>query len=387
VRKALSDKTIASLKPTSKRYEIRDAHLPGFGVRVSPTGRKSLFVAYRYGTEQRRMALGRYPRVTLAQAREKALDALRHVDEGIDPARVHRVKSHLICAVVDEFIEKYAKVKTKGWKATHSLLLREVVGPFGQRDIRKLQRSDIIGILDDMVARGANAQANRFLAHIRKMLNWCVERGIVESSPANGIKAQCKEVARERVLSDEELARLIPACKAAGYPFGDLFLTMLLTAQRRGEVSGMRWSELDLTNRVWNLPSHRVKNARPHTVPLSASVLRILGRVPRFLNSDFVFTTTGHSGVSGWGKPFVRLCDSAAVHEWRLHDLRRTAASGMARHGVPPHVVEKVLNHISGTISGVAAVYNRYGYDAEKRDALEQWGTLIESIQKKAASD
>ena len=386
MRKALSDKTIASLKPTSQRYEIRDAHLPGFGVRVSPTGQKSLFVAYRYGTEQRRMALGKYPRVTLAQAREKALDALRHVDEGIDPARVHRIKSHLIYAVVDEFIEKYAKVKTKGWKATRSLLLREVA-PFGQRDIRKLQRSDIIGILDDMIARGANAQANRFLAHIRKMLNWCVERGIIDASPANGIKAQCKEVARERVLSDEELARLIPACQAAGYPFGDLFLTMLLTAQRRGEVSGMRWSELDLTNRTWNLPSHRVKNSRPHTVPLSASVLRILGRVPRFLNSDFVFTTTGHSGVSGWGKPFVRLCDSAAVHEWRLHDLRRTAASGMARHGVPPHVVEKVLNHISGTISGVAAVYNRYGYDAEKRDALEQWGTLIESIQKKAASD
>lgn len=382
MRKALSDKTIAALKPALKRYEVRDAHLPGFGVRVSPTGQKSLFVSYRYGTEQRRMALGKYPRVTLAQARQKALDALRHVDDGIDPARVRRVQSHLVVAVLDEFIEKYAKVKTKGWKATKALLLREVVGPYGQRDIRKLQRVDIIWVLDDMVARGANAQANRFLAHVRKMLNWCVERGIIETNPANGIKAQCKEEARERVLNDEELQRLIPGCRKAGYPFGDLFEAMLLTAQRRGEVSGMRWSELDLPNRIWHLPAHRVKNARAHTVPLSEPVLRLLERIPRIAGSDFVFTTTGRSGVSGWGKPMARLCDDAAVHNWRLHDLRRTAASGMARHGVAPHVVEKVLNHISGTISGVAAVYNRYGYDAEKREALDKWASVVSDITK-----
>lgn len=380
MRKALTDRSIAALKPDTKRYEIRDALLPGFGVRVSPTGQKSLFVAYRYGAEQRRMALGKYPRTTLAQAREKALNALRHVDEGIDPTRVRGVQSHLVSIVLDEFIDKYAKIKTKGWKATRALLLREVVGPFGQRDIRKLQRSDIIGILDDLVARGANAQANRFLAHIRKMLNWCVERGIIEANPANGIKAQCKEQPRERVLNDEELARLIPACQTAGYPFGQLFLTMLLTAQRRGEVSGMRWSELDLPNRAWHLPSHRVKNARAHTVPLSDQVLRILENVPRFPKSDFVFTTTGRSGVSGWGKPFARLCDDCNVREWRLHDLRRTAASGMARNRVAPHVIERVLNHVSGTISGVAAVYNRYGYDAESREALMQWGAFVDGL-------
>lgn len=378
--RGLSDKTILALKPALKRYEVRDAHLPGFGVRVSASGQKSLFVAYRYGTEQRRITLGKYPITTLAQARQRAMDALRKVYEGIDPSRIQKAQSFLTCDVLDDFIEKYAKRKTKGWKATRALLLREIVGPFGQRDIRKLLRSDIIGILDDMVARGANAQANRFLSHIRKMLNWCVERGIVDANPANGIKQQCKEHPRQRVLNDDELSLIIPACREAGYPFGDLFLTMLLTAQRRGEVSGMRWSELDLTTRVWNLPSDRVKNARAHTVPLSPPVLRIIENVPRIPGSDFVFTTTGRSGVSGWGKPFARLTENAAVHDWRLHDLRRTAASGMARQGIAPHVVEKVLNHISGIISGVAAVYNRYGYESETREALEKWGVFIDEL-------
>jgi integrase len=380
MRKALTEKTLAGLKPDIKRYEVRDLHFPGFGVRVSRNGRLTFFISYRYGTIQRRKKIGIYPRVALQEARTRALADLRLVDEGIDPARTQRTQDFLVCNVVEEFIEKYAKVKTRGWKASHALLKREIVGPHGQRDIRKIERSDIIAILDDMIAKGHNAQANRFLAYARRMFGWCVERDIITVSPTNGIKAPCKEQARERVLSDDEIARILPVCRKHGYPFGSLFQVLLLTAQRRGEVSGMRWSEVDLINRVWHLPSHRTKNGHAHSVPLSDAVMNILNVLPRFADSDLVFTTNGRTPVSGWGKPVKRLSDEAKVHNWHIHDMRRTAASGMARLGVQPYVVEKILNHVTGQISGVAATYNRYGYDQEKRTALENWSAHLSRL-------
>lgn len=382
MRKALTEKTLTALKPGMKRYEVRDLHFPGFGVRVSRNGKLTFFISYRYGTIQRRKKIGVYPRLALQEARTRALADLRLVDEGIDPAHAQRSRDYLVTSVVDEFIEKYAKVKTRGWKASHALLRREIVGPHGQRDIRKVERSDIIAILDDMVAKGHNAQANRFLAYVRRMFNWCVERGILNVSPANGIKAPCKEQPRERVLTDDEIARIIPVCRQHGYPFGSLFHVILLTAQRRGEVSGMRWSEIDLVNRVWHLPSARTKNGKAHSVPLSDAVMDILTTIPRFADSDLVFTTNGRTPVSGWGKPVKRLSDEAKVQNWHIHDMRRTAASGMARLGIQPYVVEKILNHVTGQISGVAATYNRYGYDQEKRDALNKWANHLATLNR-----
>ena len=139
----------------------------------------------------------------------------------------------------------------------------------------------------------------------------------------------------------------------------------------------MRWSDIDFEREVWTIPGALAKNGRVHEVPLSQAALDILERLPRFVGSDLVFTTTGMTPISGFGRVKARLDVIMGVSNWRFHDLRRTAASGMARIGVAPHVIEKVLNHISGQISGVAAVYNRHGYDAEKREALKQWaGTL-----------
>jgi integrase len=160
---------------------------------------------------------------------------------------------------------------------------------------------------------------------------------------------------------------------------------LLATAQRRGELAEMRWSEIDLEGKIWVIPAERSKNGKPHVVPLSAYVLDILSEVPRFLDCDYVFTTTHKSPVSGFSKMLRRLFEGSQTSGWCLHDLRRTAASGMARANVAPHVVEKVLNHISGTISGVAAVYNRYGYDMEKRQALDQWGRYITALGQRKA--
>jgi integrase len=171
------------------------------------------------------------------------------------------------------------------------------------------------------------------------------------------------------------------AADAEGYPFGHVIKLLVLTGQRRSEVAEMRWSEIDLERRVWTIPSSRSKNGHAHEVPLSAAAINVIGSVPRFLNSGYVFTTTGQAAISGFGRAKNRFEEVLGIENWRMHDLRRTAASGMARLGVGPHVIEKVLNHKTGIISGVAAVYNRYAYENEKREALERWAMHINSLQ------
>jgi integrase len=386
MQKALTNKTLEALKPQAKRYEVHDLHCPGMSVRVSAQGQKVFSVKFRYGLDQKRMKPGVFPRITLATAREKAMDILRQVDEGIDPTKRRRSPDMKVEAVCREFIRLHAQARNKSWREAERILEREFVGTFGQRDIREIKRFDVLEIMDAAVARGSTYQANRILSNIRKLFNWCVERGIVETSPINGLKAPTKEESRERVLEDDEIVRLLRACRNDVYPFRQFVPILLATAQRRGELAEMRWSEVDLDAKQWVIPAERSKNGKPHVVPLSPYALDILNEVPRFLDCDYVFTTTRKSPVSGFSKMLRRLSEGSQTSDWRLHDLRRTAASGMARAGVAPHVVEKVLNHISGTISGVAAVYNRYGYDREKREALETWGEYLAQLSGQSSA-
>lgn len=189
------------------------------------------------------------------------------------------------------------------------------------------------------------------------------------------MKPLSKERSRERVLTDDELGALWAACDADGYPFGDCMKLLILSGQRRAEVAEMRWSEIDLEKRLWTLPSQRAKNGRQHTVPITDAMLDVLRRVPKFLGSDYVFTTNGKSPVSGFGRLKDRL-DKAlpeGTDPWIIHDLRRTMSTNMAMLGVPQPVTEALLNHQTGVVSGVAAIYNVYSYADEKREALEQW--------------
>lgn len=151
----------------------------------------------------------------------------------------------------------------------------------------------------------------------------------------------------------------------------------MATGQRRGEISNLKWSQIDLDAKQLVIPAEKSKNGKPHVVPLSDFALNLLAQVLRFSNCDWVFTTTRKSPISGFSKALRNILAQSETSEWRFHDLRRTASSGMARLGIAPHVVEKALNHISGTISGIAAVYNRYGYDAERREALDKWGEFL----------
>jgi len=194
------------------------------------------------------------------------------------------------------------------------------------------------------------------------------------------LKAPTKEIARERRLSDGEIISLLRACRNDVYPFRQFVPLLLATAQRRGEMANMRWSELDFENKTWSIPAERSKNGKAHVVPLSCYALKLLAEVPRFIDCDFVFTTTRRSPVSGFSKALRRLWLATGSDDWRYHDLRRSAASGLARARVEPHVIEKILNHMSGRISGVAAVYNRYEYADEAREALEAWGAALTKL-------
>lgn len=380
MKKALTNKTLEALKPTGKRYAVHDTHCPGLVVRVNANGTKTFAATYRYGLRQRRLTLGSYPIITLGEARDKARAAFREVLEGVDPQAVRRRKDMTLREGVDAFIEQYAKPRNKAWRESERVLKRELVTRFGERDLTMMTRADILEAADAAIGRGALYQANRIVSYSRKMFNWFLERGIIETSPLLGIRALTREQSRDRVLTRDEITSLIAACRAEPFPFGPYTLLLLATGQRRSEVANLRWSEIDWERKVWEIPATRSKNGKPHQVPLSPLALATLKDTPRFEGSDLVFTTTGYSPISGITKMVLRIQAASKTANWRLHDLRRTAASEMARMAIPPHVVEKVLNHVSGTLGGVAGIYNRFGYDPEKRDALERWGALIEQL-------
>lgn len=341
---------------------------------------------YRVNGRQRRLTLGKYPAISLADARDLARTALTKAAKGIDAAgekqgtrlAIGRGQPQTVRQAVDEFIERHAKPNNRSWRESARIFDRYVLAAWSKRPAADIARRDIIVLLDAIVDRGSPYMANRVLAALRKFFNWCVERDILTASPVVKIPKPTKEVARERILTDAEIIAVWNVWDDMDWPFGLAMKLMLVTAQRREEVARMRWEDLDFENALWTLPREATKSDRAHDVPLSELALEILGHVPH--TGEYVFTTTGNTPISGFSRAKKRCDEQSGVANWRLHDLRRTAASGMARIGIAPHVVEKVLNHASGTISGVAAVYNRHGYADEKRRALAARAKAIEDF-------
>lgn len=361
--------------PGPKRLELYDQSLSGFGLRVSTSGRKTWFYTTRVNKRVRRWTIGTYPAVSLADARKKAQEALRDTQLGIEP----ETQKPTLGDVVPQFVQLYAKPRNRGWRTQERLLMHHWK-PLFECQIDRIKRSDAVRVLDGIVASASGGSANNAMAVFKKLMNWCVDRGMIDVNPIAGLKTPRKRVARDRILTEQELLTLWAVTERDQYPFGPVVQLLILTGQRRAEVAEMRWSEVELNTATWTIPAERAKNGVAHDVPLSPKVVRILQDVPRFAGSDYVFTTTGTSPVSGFGRLKERLDREVGFSDWWFHDLRRTAASGMARIGVAPHVIEKVLNHKSGIISGVAAVYNRYSYADEKREALALWSTLLSKL-------
>jgi integrase len=235
------------------------------------------------------------------------------------------------------------------------------------------------GLLDGVVARGAPVAANRLLSRLRTFFRWCVKRGEIVRDPTAMLDKPEKETARDRILSDAEIVLFWRAADKVGWPYGPLAQLLLLTAQRRNEVAEMEWAEFDLDKQLWVIPKERSKNGMAHEVHLSPLACSILAQLPHINSSRYVFTTTGAKPVSVWTGAKASLDkQTGEIPHWTLHDMRRTAASRMARFAAP-HVVDKILNH-SGKISGVAAVYNRYQYSEERQIALDNWSRYLDNL-------
>ena len=385
-RANLTDLTLRSLAPRgTQRYEIWDRKLPGFGVRVSPAGTKTFVLFYYSGGRKRRFSLGRFPHLSLADARASAMVILGQLASGIDPDGVPDAPAspRRFEVVVEDFIDKHCSRHNRKSTAyaTARLLRKHFTPELAGRPIGDISRRDIVTILDEAVAADTPSIANHALFAVRKFFNWCVERSIVDVNPIAGLARPAPLRTRDRVLSDAELCVLWQAAQDIGYPFGTIVQLLILTAQRRGEVAGMRWSEIDFEQGQWTIPGDRTKNKRLHAIPLSKISLSILAAVPR-INPVLIFPARGRDTevVSGFSKIKVQLDARLGVQDWTLHDLRRTAATGMAGLRIPPHVVERILNHASGTFAGVAGVYNRFGYLDEMRSAVETWDRNIDAL-------
>jgi integrase len=247
------------------------------------------------------------------------------------------------------------------------------------RSIHEITRREISSLVFQVAAQRTPNSAHRLLKGIKRFFSWCLGRAILESSPALGIQSGYREVSRDRVLGDEELARVIKAAREIGGPFGGVVEFLALTGQRREEANQMTRDELDLDHRIWTLPASRAKNGRRHIVHLSEEAVTVLTQPHR--GQTYIFSNTPRP-YQRFNRSKRRLDAMSGVQDWVLHDLRRTCVSGMARIGVAPHVADKILNHQSGTISGVAAVYQRHEFLAERKDALERWGAHVSALGK-----
>jgi integrase len=250
--------------------------------------------------------------------------------------------------------------------------------------VSEVRKRDVIALLDRIRERGSPIMANRVLAAVRKFFNWCIGRGILEVSPCAGIAAPAREQTRHRVLSDEELASILEAARQIGFPFGSIVQVLALTGQRRDEVGRMAWPHLDLRRKIWVIPGEHAKNGKPHLIQLSAPVMALVEAVPP--TGELVFSGDGRRVFQGYSKAKARLDRLSGVSDWTLHDLRRTVVSAMARLGVAPHVADKILNHQSGTITGVAAVYQRHEFLRERKQALDLWGEHVVSLGREAVA-
>lgn len=405
--KVLTVQSVERYKPNpERRLEIPDATLPGLYLIVQPSGKKSWAIRYRINRQPRKFTIGPYPLFDLSAARERARQALQMAARGLDPYREKKAAEAAaieakdqVSRVVATYVERHLKVKGKpGYAEQAEGLLRNHVLPhWGHRRIGDIGRADVIALVDGLTDRGMTTGANRVFATTRALFNFALGRDLITSTPFLGLKPPLPNPSRDRVLSDAEVRWAWLCAERIGFPFGPMVQLLLLTGTRRNETGEMVWSELDGT--VWTIPGARTKNSLEHVVPLPPAAIEILAAVPRIAGRPgYVFTRNGSTPASDLSAGKRRLeaamltvaqseaarrgedPKAVTIPRWTLHDLRRTAASGMARLGTDPHVVEAVLNHRSGTISGVAAVYNRYAYLNEKRAALETWGKHVTSL-------
>lgn len=400
----LTDRAIANLKVTGERYEVWDDNLRAFGVRVGKTGTKSYVFLYHHEGRPRRLTLGRYPGLGLADAHVKLAEARKALDQGIDPGTIavaeHRElrESSTVAELAADYIERDAKRNKASWREDRRIIDKDVLPRWKQRKAASITRRDVASLLNEIVDRGAGVQANRTYTVIRRMFRYGRNQGHVEANPCVDIDRPTVETPRDVILTTDEICSFWKGLRGADMTEGMRLILrlVLVTAQRKGEVANIEKADIDLDNAVWTIPAHKAKNRRTHLVPLNDLAVDLMRQAwERSGASHWLFP----SPRGGGSKPVTGPAVDHAMRNNRVilglvnvgqdgrelpsertptpHDLRRTAASQMTGSGIPRLHVDKLLNHIDAS---VGATYDRHDYSSEKRRAVDVWQARLEEI-------
>jgi integrase len=383
----LTKVNIAKVAVPSGKTEIIafDDDVPGFGLRVRAGGSRQWIFQYRLGSKQRRISLGKVSAISPLDARESASKLHAKVRLGQDPAgekaESRTRAAETFGAILQPYLaEKKAGLKPRSYEEVERHLLKHAK-PLHGLQLTAITLRGAAALLTELAANNGSNLANNVRASLSALFSWAMTKGLADHNPiGNTVPADTKG-ARDRVLSDDELRSIWNSLGNDAY--SDIVRLLALTAQRRDEIGSLRWPEIDFDKAAIALPPERTKNSRPHDVPLSDAALAILKARRRLAGREHVFTG-GANGYRNWSANKVtldtRIATKGAISPWRLHDLRRTAATRMAELGVLPHIVEAVLNHVSGHKAGVAGIYNRATYEQEKRKALNLWAEHLSAV-------
>ncbi len=387
----LTDLQVKKLVPQDSRFEVSDGK--GLYIRVTPNGVKTWVFRYQFNGRARRLTLGNYPGISLADARERHAQAMQKLQKGADPGvEAQEAKGKLratptMTDLVHELWETELKKKRSGAE-TLRLLKKDVIPLWGKHKVSEIKRRNIVLLLDGIIKRGSPITRNRVHSALTRLFNFAAERGVIEDSPCTRIR-KLAEMSRDRVLSDTEIMLLWEALDLDHKKI-DMFLTtkmalklILLTGQRSGEICGMTWAELDAENRMWNIPAQRMKNGVLHIVPFTAMTWSVIGQARQLFGDDrdYVFPSANREGPitphalsrailrhwpeMGFEKPFTP------------HDIRRTVRTGFGSLGIDEFIAERVLGH---KLQGMLAVYNRHSYVQEKLAVFQRWEAKLMGI-------
>jgi integrase len=385
----ITDTYLKNLKPNGTMFEHADRD--GMSIRVSPKGKITFQYSYSFDGKRQRIKYGNYPQTSLKEARDAHEQVRKLLEQNINPV-VEKQTNELasrdaetVDQLINEWMERYANVHRKCPEIPERSFKADVSPIIGKRKVMDITRRDVIKLLDIILDRGSNCQANKTLALLKQLFQYAVERGIIENSPISSIRKKSVggvSKPRERSLSDDEIVTLWQRIEETPLSQYVIIATKLLlvTGQRRGEISKAEWTDIDLERKVWHIPEKNSKNGKVHNVPLSPMAISLLERLEELKVNDWVMPSPKddtHMTVKAITRAIARYQDFIGVDKWTPHDLRRTCATKLAELGTAPHVVEKILNH---TLEGVMAVYNRFDYMPERVVGLEHRSDRMELL-------
>ncbi len=380
----LTNETVRTLPVKGKDTLYPDSETPGLYLRVRAGGSRTFIIQWRQGQFQRRSTVGKVGVLTVDEARKKARKLLVGIDDGHDPVAVKAKSRADDKQLFGALSEEYISIRTKDMKPRTleqiTLQLRKYWKPLHRLPLKKIDRATVAAELRTIIKERGPVAADRGRSGLSSFFAWAIGEGLVEVNPVIGTNKASKNASRERVLSDAELVSVWNAVPASD--FGRIVKLLMLTGQRRDEIASLRPQEIQQADMI-ALPAERTKNSRPHDVPLSIQAQAVLDETSQRVGRAFVFGR-GEGSFSGFSTAKGMLDKASGVSDWTLHDLRRTMATRMADLGVQPHIIEAVLNHVSGHKAGVAGIYNRSTYAAEKRAALDLWGTHVQTLLARA---